>query len=78
MLSFMAWTLADLTAVEDAIRAKITGGAIQSYATDIGGRNVTHMSLESLQKLRAEIAEEIAATAAQSTSDFTLLRTRPA
>lgn len=58
----MAWTAADITAVEDAIRALISGEAVQSYS--IGGRNVNHMTLAQLQaqldRMRADIETETA------------------
>lgn len=55
----MAWTSADLTAVETAIRKRISGGAVDSYA--IGGRNVAYMPLEDLRSLRDEMRREIEA-----------------
>jgi hypothetical protein len=49
-----------LDAVREAIHAKLVGGAIQSYS--IGGRNIQHMSLESLQKLEKDFQNRIAAS----------------
>ena len=50
----MAWTAADLTAVEDAIRALMTGA--KSYA--INGRSVTKADLGELRAFRSEIQAE--------------------
>jgi len=51
----MAWTAADLTSVEDAIRAVLSGRTV-SFA----GKTVGYESLTELRSLRQEIAAEIA------------------
>jgi hypothetical protein len=53
----MAWTQANLDAVEAAINARIAGGAVNSYG--VGGRNLQYMKLEELRALRHEMAAEI-------------------
>ena len=53
----MAWTSSDLTAVETAIRARISGGAVESYS--VQGRQLRYMSLEDLRKLRTEMKREL-------------------
>lgn len=54
----MAYTAADLTAVETAIRNRISGGAVDSYG--IGSRRLEYMKLADLRALRREIADELA------------------
>lgn len=44
--------------VENAINARMTGGAVQSYS--IGGRNLQYISLDELLKLRGQLRKEIA------------------
>ena len=56
----MAWTSADVTAVETAINARISGGAVQSYS--IGGRSLSYMSLAELRELRREMLIELNAS----------------
>lgn len=53
----MAYTEADLTAVEAAIRARLDGGAVDSYA--IEGRSLKYVSLAELRELRDEILTEL-------------------
>ena len=43
--------------VDDAINARMTGGAVQSYS--IGGRNLQYISLTELLKLRDQLRREI-------------------
>jgi hypothetical protein len=45
-----------LAAVEQAIAARLNGGAVQSYS--IGGRNLQYMTIESLMKLRDQLKAE--------------------
>lgn len=54
----MAYTAADLTAVETAIRNRLDGGAVNSYG--VGSQRLEYMSLKDLRDLRREIAEELA------------------
>jgi hypothetical protein len=54
----MAWASSDLTAVEGAIRAIMTGNAVQSYT--IHGVNVQRMQLKDLMLLRTNIRRELA------------------
>jgi len=54
----MAWSAADITAVETAIRALISGGAVQEYSLR-GGQNTKFMTLKELRDLRAEMSSEI-------------------
>lgn len=44
--------------VENAVNARMTGGAVQSYS--IGGRNLQYISLSELLKLRDQLHREIA------------------
>lgn len=69
----MAFTQSDLEVVEQAIRDKMTGGAIQAYS--IGDRAITHMRLSELLELKREMQADIAASSAQGT--FVLARLRP-
>jgi len=48
-----------LAKVDLAISARLSGGAVQSYA--IGGRNLEYITLKELRELRAEFQEIIAA-----------------
>ncbi len=48
-----------LEAVENAITARMTGGAVQSYS--ISGRNIQYYSLDELRRLRDQLRQEIAA-----------------
>jgi len=48
-----------LDAVENAITARMTGGAVQSYS--ISGRNIQYYSLDELRRLRDQLRQEIAA-----------------
>jgi hypothetical protein len=69
----MAWTQSDLDAIDSAIQALITGGAVQSYT--IGDRQLNHYSLFQLVALRKDVAAIVdEGTASGSTI---LLRTRP-
>lgn len=68
----MAWTAADVTAVEDAIRAKITGNAVAAYR--IGDRDLRYYSLESLQALRDNMAAEVSAAAGDNIGSVTFGR----
>lgn len=43
-----------IDAIDDAILAKLEGGAVRSY--EIQGRSLTHMSLKELRDLRREYA----------------------
>jgi len=47
-----------LTNVENAINARMTGGAVQAYS--IGGRNLQYIPLPDLLKLRDQLRREIA------------------
>ncbi len=44
--------------VENAINARMTGGAVQSYS--IGGRNLQYISLSELMSLRDKLRQETA------------------
>lgn len=44
--------------VENAINARMTGGAVQSYS--IGGRNLQYITLGELTKLRDKLRQEVA------------------
>ena len=44
--------------IENAINARMTGGAVQSYS--IGGRNLQYISISELTKLRDQLRKEIA------------------
>ena len=57
----MAWTQADLSAVEQAIRDIISKGAAKSYIAE-DGRSLTRMDLPWLRDLRREMASEISET----------------
>ena len=46
--------------VENAINARMTGGAVQSYS--IGGRNLQYITLTELIKLRDSLRQEIASS----------------
>jgi hypothetical protein len=50
----MAWTTADLTAIEDAIRNVLYGKTV-SY----GGKTVSHENLAELRSLRQEMKAEL-------------------
>lgn len=43
--------------VENAINARLTGGAVQSYS--IGGRNLQYITLTELTKLRDQLRKEL-------------------
>lgn len=60
----MAWTQSDLDAIDNAIKAKITGGAISAYS--IAGRSIQHSKLEDLIALRAQVAQIISEEASCS------------
>ena len=62
----MAWTQADLDALETAIKA----GAEQVHFAD---RSVTYASLDKLMKLRAAMKAEIDAAAGVTVADRTSL-----
>lgn len=51
--------------VENAINARMTGGAVQSYT--IGGRNIQYIGLEELRKLRDQLRREIAGSGGTTT-----------
>ena len=69
----MAWTQTDLDAIDNAIKARMTGGAISAYS--IAGRSIQYSSLEDLIALRAQVAQLIADEASCS---FILADTRQA
>ena len=46
-----------LTAVNDAISARLSGGAVSSYS--IGGRNLQYISLKELMDLRGVLQREL-------------------
>ncbi|MGE0410028.1 MAG: hypothetical protein AB7P23_12305 [Amphiplicatus sp.] len=48
----------DLDAIDAAIRARLTGGAISEYT--IGNRNLRYESIASLRQLRSEVALRVA------------------
>lgn len=48
-----------LTSVENAIDARLTGGAVASYS--IGGRNLQYIPLDKLMDLRDKLKSEIGA-----------------
>ena len=54
-----------LEAVESAILARMTGGAVQSYS--ISGRNIQYYSLDELRKLRDQLRQEISAQKSNTT-----------
>jgi hypothetical protein len=49
-----------LAAVEQAIAARLNGGAVQSYA--VGGRNLQYMSIEALMKMRDQLKAEVSSS----------------
>jgi hypothetical protein len=49
-----------LDAVESAIYARLTGGAVDSYS--INGRNIQYMPIQELNTLRDTLQKEIAAS----------------
>lgn len=51
--------------VENAINARMTGGAVQSYS--IGGRNLQYISIGELMKLRDQLRKEIAGSKGSTT-----------
>jgi len=51
--------------VENAINARMTGGAVQSYS--IGGRNLQYISISELIKLRDQLRREIAGSSDTTT-----------
>lgn len=57
----MAWTAADLTAIEDAIRAKIAGNAVQEYR--IGDRFARYIPLSELYDIRDKMKADVDAAA---------------
>lgn len=69
----MAWTQTDIDAVEAAIRAKVTGGAIARYS--IRDRSIEYMSLQDLIVLRSDMRREMLEEAA-GTSSFALVDLR--
>jgi hypothetical protein len=50
--------------VENAINARMTGGAVQSYS--IGGRNLQYITLSELMKLRDQLKQEVASGASRT------------
>ena len=54
-----------LEAVENAIAARMTGGAVQSYS--ISGRNIQYYSLDELRRLRDQLKKEIAGLKSNTT-----------
>ena len=50
--------------VENAINARMTGGAVQSYS--INGRNIQYMPLTELRQMRADLMKEISARSGNS------------
>lgn len=55
-----------LAAVETAITARLSGGAVDSYS--IGGRNLRYMSLLELFKIRDQLKSEVGAALGGSTN----------
>lgn len=55
-----------LTAVENAIIARLNGGAVQSYSAM--GRNLQYVPLSELYKIRALLRQEVAAGSGRTTS----------
>lgn len=51
--------------VENAINARLTGGAVQAYS--IGGRNLQYIPLTELYKLRDQLRREIAGSGGTTT-----------
>ena len=51
--------------VENAINARMTGGAVQSYS--IGGRNLQYITLSELMKLRDQLKQEVASGTSRTT-----------
>ncbi|MCK9555005.1 peptidylprolyl isomerase [bacterium] len=51
--------------VENAINARMTGGAVQSYS--IGGRNLQYISLSEMVALRDKLRQEIASGSSRTT-----------
>ena len=51
--------------VENAINARVNGGAVQSYS--IGGRNIQYIPLPELMKLRDQLRREIAISGGTTT-----------
>lgn len=51
--------------VENAINARVNGGAVQAYS--IGGRNIQYIPLPDLMKLRDQLRREIAGSGGATT-----------
>mgnify|MGYP000277105359 CR=1 FL=1 len=49
-----------LDAVQAAILAKMTGGAVQEY--DVGGQSIKYMSLKDLESYETKLLRRVAAT----------------
>jgi len=54
----MATTQEMLDAVNSAINARLTGGAVQSYT--ISGRNIQYIPLSELKELKKELQAQLA------------------
>lgn len=54
-----------LEAVENALAARMVGGAVQSYS--ISGRNIQYYSLDELRRLRDQLRQEIAGQRSSTT-----------
>ena len=54
----MATTQEMLDAVNNAINARLTGGAVQSYT--ISGRNIQYIPLSELKELKKELQAQLA------------------
>jgi hypothetical protein len=50
--------------VENAINARMSGGAVQSYS--IGGRNLQYITLSELMKLRDKLRQEVSSLAGRT------------
>lgn len=61
----MAWTQADITAVQDAIRALIAGRPVQDYTVTLPGggtRQTKYMTIGELRALLDEMRSEMKAS----------------
>lgn len=56
----MAFSSTDLTNVETAISARLSGGAVERYSID--GRSLQYMAMKDLLALRREIQRELNAS----------------
>jgi hypothetical protein len=68
----MAWTQADVDAVDTAIRSLIAGKPLQRLV--VGGADYTFLTLKELRDLRAEMALEAGLAGGGSATGFVRFR----